>query len=421
MLSLCKLTTSFYSFSKPTSIQFKSPHNTRSNHVSESFRLLSEQLANNLLNSSFYSQKNSENTDFLKQTFEKAKAIYPFEDEKDEIKESVNKSICKTMHEIMNRTLNSQKGVMTEQSFYHEVVSQKSSYLYYTMHRLLNMQNVQFEFFTYGENVKHLVAKKDVPASIALESFFEGPMPADGGMTVEAVYQKAVMEFIGKEAFNRFYSAPNRRFEIRNCVCPNFNSSLDYFIELADPDLLEETDQTALQIGDHIGIVGVPWFSIKHPLSPMNNLHGIVMGFDKQKRPLIGALEIQNVRRIDQLMMDLVDAYNQPQTPEEKEFINKIGLENYLLEEFAEERIMNLPLAARMVKPMDVLGRYSINDVKSYGGCKIYNQHTCHLSTFVLGSLKSFSGSSEQMNQRAFQGKAITLARQISALLLREM
>ena len=126
-----------------------------------------------------------------------------------EVKDVLKNSICRTMKEIMGRVRGSKKGIMYDDQYYKEVLGKSDGYLNYILQKSKNTENEQHGCFRFGEDFCHFIAKRGIPASDAIQSFLEGPVAADCGTTVEAVYFKAICRFTrGKEKFDALFFTP---------------------------------------------------------------------------------------------------------------------------------------------------------------------------------------------------------------------
>lgn len=330
-----------------------------------------------------------------------AKNPDPFEKEESEIRDFLKSSICQTMKEITARVPGSKKGIMYEETYFAEVYTGKGNYFDFLVQK--NLKTDEFGCFKLGEDFRHFVTKKGFTASEAVQSFLEGPTPADCGTTVEVVYFKAMLDLLGKEKFNALFSTRPGKLQIRKWVCPDIRSSLYPFIEFVNPQITAETDPAQLELGDHICLGGVPWYTVKHPFGAMQSMHGIVIGFNEKKEALIGGLGFDTPRTIKQIKQTLVASYNAPQTDAEEEMFKRCPLDPKKLIEYPH-----------LLKDKALLKIYTIQEVSDLGGCKLYNYSTCRLSSFVLTRLKLINNL-ENLRQKAETLKGIVLGRHIIA------
>jgi hypothetical protein len=348
----------------------------------------------------------------VKNVLQAASKSMLLKEEEIEVKADIQKSICLTMEKIRGRIPGSKKGVMYGDQYAEEVLG--IDYLDYLAKVTRNKNAVQHPNFKSGTDVLHFITKTGVKASDAIDSFLEGPTAADCATLVEAVYFKAIQDVIGKEKFDGLFHTRKEKLQIRKWVCPDEKSSLYPFIEFVNPHLFNETCISQLEIGAHVCIAGVPGFSIKRPLNNLQNMHGLVVGYDEERKPLISGIEFNTPQTIDAIMQELVDAWNAPQSPLEIQFYEQYGTDYYLSPKHLDKENSQSPLPKNL--PENHFSRqYSVGEVKKLGGCKLYNEHTCRLSTFVLSSLKR-KACSEISMQTLQAVKAVTLGRHILSL-----
>lgn len=296
--------------------------------------------------------------------------------------------VSETMLSIMNRTPGSEKGMMYYRDLYNEEQKTNEGYVdsYFDIAR--NIQNYEYTHFTFGDGgFYHFVTKSDVPASKALESLLDGPTAIDCGSCIEIVYLKSILTFLGEEKFDKLFNSEQNRMQIRKWVSVDLESSLFPFLEFVDPFLLDETNESSLEVGDHVTVRGVPWYGLKHPEGSMQNLHGLVVDYNKANEPLIGGLELKEPLTIEQIKGELVDCYNAEQTSEDLEFADKVWGDLYLTEKHIDSFFTDIPDIKKLNKS-EIFKKYTVDEIKTAGGCIVKNEHSCRISPIALNILK---------------------------------
>lgn len=318
---------------------------------------------------------------------------------------TLKKSICRTMQAILARTPGSKKGIMYDHEYSREVLGQQEE-THDIMQKKDEIKKAPLPCFELGEkDLRHFIAKDGVSPSEALHSFLEGPIAADCGSTVEAVYSKAIFDLLGQRKFDAVFTDPQEKFQIRKWICPDIESSLFPFLDFVSPYVYAETDPKQLELGDHVCATGVPWFTIKHPFGHMQGMHGLVVGFTPEQEPLIAGLGMQAPRTLAQIYDDLLEANNAPQTPVEIKFIEWVGKERYYSSKGIDQE--------RLFK------QWTVEEIRNIGHLRINNENTCRLSTLTLSILK-VSSEDAPLRRLAQLSKAFQLRSQIQSLKIEE-
>ncbi len=106
----------------------------------------------------------------------------------------------------------------------------------------------------------------------------------------------------------------------------------------------------------------------------------------------------------------MVDFYNSEQTKEDLEFANKFLSEVYLSPEHIN-LFFSDTTGGKKFNKADIFKRYTVDEIKTFGGCKLQNAHSCRISPFILGVLK---GTSDPLMLRSnlTMAKTVTLVKQ---------
>lgn len=336
--------------------------------------------------------------------------MHVFEQEINKITQVFNNSVGQSMATVMNRKPGSAKGIMYHSEYFKEVCPEGSyaDHVWKVVHD--EKWDVHKCFDTHKNDFCHFITKRDVSPSLAIGSFFEGPTVADCGSTIEAIYIKAILDVLGEEHFNASF---RDELQIRKFVCPDLASALDPYLDFIDPRLLDETREDMLEIGDHVLVRGVPWYNIKHPLDHMQNMHGLVVGFNTEKEPLLGGLGFNSPLTPTQMKQALIDAYNQPQTKEDMEFINMAYGDAYLSPKFFSIRLEDHP---QIKEASQIYREYTVPEIQALGGCKLINENSCRISPFVLAFLQSAPDRKNLKSDLAL-AKSLTLGKQFMSLM----
>jgi hypothetical protein len=328
-----------------------------------------------------------------------------------EIKNDLQKSICRTTHQIMERTIGSKKGIMHADEYFHEVLGKGDFWTFIHQAKGL-ISNINPNFIG---NTKCFVVTPGVEPSVALDSFIEGPTVGDCGLAIEAIYGAAVRDAIGKEKFNAYFSHPDRPLYIRPMVCPDSLSSLWTFTEHVDPRLFDEASPDKLEVGDHIGIRGVPWYAFKHPQGNLPNAHVVVLGHNEKNECLVGGLDTSCKKTIPGMYQDLVLAFNRQQTPEnemmyavEKKYSDRRHVR-------INDKLKDAEHIAIAQDETKLFKNYTVEEVRKLGGCYFVNKNSNRISPFIIASLKA-QKSTENLFHVASLGKAFSLAWDIHAV-----
>jgi hypothetical protein len=322
------------------------------------------------------------------------------------VQTTLQNSICRTMQEIMGRIPGSARGPMYGREYCTHVLGDNNPDI---LHRSVSIRNANLPCFTLAENDScQFITKDGISPSDALHSFLEGPVAADCGSTVEAVYLKAIYDLLGQKKFDILFTAPHEKFQIRKWVCPDLESSLYPFVDFADPHLYATTDPRQLRVGDHILALGVPWHIIKHPGNHMQNMHALVIGYNAQQEPLIAGLGIQQPQTLTLAYEYLIQATNAPQSQEEAKFIQLFGEDAYYSRRIEElNRTLQKPIHRE-----NLFKQWSIGEVRTYGHFTLRNEHTCRLSICTL-SILMVSSESDPLRTISQYAKAFQLQSQI--------
>ena len=321
-------------------------------------------------------------------------------------------SICKNMHTIIKRQPDSKMGVMYEKNYFSEILAEKNSYAEHEL-ELQSKPKREYPYFKTGQSICHFIAKTNMPASEALNSFFGGPTAADCGSTVEAVYLKAVLDVLGADKFNKLFSTRKQKLQIKPCasVIPSSPSSITNFMEFINPKIFQKVDEEQLQVRDHIFISGTPWYHLKHPRGVMGGMHGIVIDRDEQKKPLITGLEFDAHHSIEQVQQALVNCSNAPQTENDTALCQAYYGSRHLSAKQIATFFEDKPKLQQLTYE-DILNLYSLEEVKFLGGCKLENINASRLSSYVLAVLQQAPLESD-LQHTLHIAKAVTLARRI--------
>ncbi len=332
--------------------------------------------------------RESHRTDFLEETQE-------------EVKHVLQKSITESMTKIMTRVYGSKKGVMYPINYYLEMAKSFDGYENYVSEKNKNFKKEIHCAFKLGEDLCHFIARNEVTAAYAIESFFEGPTRADCASAIEAVYAKAILDVIGKDKFNQIFEKRENKLQIRRWGTLNENSSLRFFTEFVNPNISDLTNENELKIGDHICVTGVPWYELKHPHGVMGNLHGIVVGHNTNNEPLIAALGLQEAMTIYQVKQGLVDAYNAEQIQADIYEFKRIKLD--------------LCIKGQKIDHEFIFKNYTVEEISKFDGGVVKNFGSTRLSLYVLAVLKKAS-LEQDLRKLLFDSKALIAGYQVEVL-----
>lgn len=327
---------------------------------------------------------------FAKQT----SAEYPHHHLVKETQTQLQNSVIHSMEEIMRRVPGSQKGIMYYNRFFEEMKDKMDGDIFYPIPERRNFVSSNPFFKLSTKNHFLFIGKTGPSAAECVQAFLKGPIFADCGTAVEAVYFQAILNLLGKQKFDSLFNSRQNKLMIGPYVSYAslpVNYSIDNFVELIDPRLQDPVNLSELKIGDHICIKGVDGYSIKHPLGNWANLHCVVLGFNKAREPLFKGLGIDSLMTISEITKELIDSYNEPQTDEDK---NK---------------------AKECHQKLDVKQHVSFELGVSLGAGTALNFTACRISPYILSILRQASAS-ENLHEIAFQAKAHVLAHQCHLL-----
>lgn len=328
------------------------------------------------------------------------------------VKESLQKSICRSTHGVMERTFGSKKGIMHCEDYFAEM-NIEGSFQSFMHVKLSECSDINRNFT--GKNF-YFTANEGVNPAEAVESFLEGPSAADCGTTVEAIFAKAVIDELGHDKFNAYIAQTKKPMQIRPKVCEDEESSLWPLMEYVNPWLTEPTDPTKLEIGDHIVVCGVPWYSVKHPLGMLRLSHAIVLDHNEKNESLLGGLDTSRLKTISEIMQDLVTAYNAKQTATDEKLFNKMIEDPHTWCEIAKAELANSPELVSLALDLEAIYKtYSVEEIKQLQGCTSINLSACRLSPLVIALLKTLNCTDDLVSAAA-TAKAYTLAWNIHAV-----
>lgn len=334
------------------------------------------------------------------------------------IKTAIAESSSKALREIMARQLGSQRGVMYLPTYFQEIEKEEhKEYLDYCLEKIESPPDYRC-FKTKKNDFFHFTARPQFLASESLHSFLIGPTAAECGSTTEAVFFKIMLDLLGEERFNALFSTNENPFQIKKWGGDDSFSSLYPFIEPVNPDFEASINPNELEVGDHIFLQGVPWYRVKHPLGHMGGMHGIVVGFNEEKKPLIGGMEFSQPKTIEEIYVELLNEYNKPQTYEDAYFYQK----NWSLEQQATIKGEEGPFHCEMKmypflkNEQAIFESYSIEKIQELGGCVAKNRNAYRLSPLVLSRLSDPIYTLKELPAAANLGKIITLSKHLLAL-----
>lgn len=170
--------------------------------------------------------------------------------------------------------------------------------------------------------------KQGKKPSEALLSFLKGPTIADCGNATTACYYKSILDFIGEEKFNDFFTSPPFLFSIslHGVTDPTSPiSKLVKYTEAARQNIEGIPGKRPLKVGEECHFAGVKWYANKHPAGSGGGWNVIYMGDNEKGQQLFmghGFSKPLTEREIDQ---KLIRDYNEARTPQDEEMITKFN------------------------------------------------------------------------------------------------
>ncbi|MCF7853046.1 MAG: hypothetical protein K9M07_07395 [Simkaniaceae bacterium] len=174
------------------------------------------------------------------------------------------------------------------------------------------------------------VKKESTPWS-GLHSFLEGPSRTDCGGASKAIMIKAIADVIGEEKFNIIHSHPEMalNFTVGVSHVPN---PLEFFTLPADVRFYS-ANRSGITLGTRLYFHGIPWYGIKHPIGSGHGHWAFYMDRTESGEPLYWAMGFDDLVTENELLQDLLDRYNAPQSSESKEVQNYFSTREAFLEQ----------------------------------------------------------------------------------------
>lgn len=337
-----------------------------------------------------------------------------------QVRKIISQSVPETMNKVICRLPGEKTGVMYEEEYFKIILEAQDGYMLHDQAARNGTMKRNYPCFTTGGTVNDLVKKNKVQASKAIASFFKGPTSADCGSAIEAVFFKVILDVLGEEKFNKLF---DKEMKIHRYVnCSNKESNLTPFLEYMDPRISMITDEKKLLTGDHVMVTGTPWYSLKHPSGNMSNAHGVIVGFNQKKAPLVQALGMINYSRTSEDMLYysstmkemkrmLMECSNEDQSKASLEYIEKYYGKNYLSDEHLQGRFKKYTNFKAFEKDL-IFKKSTVKEAVKYGGCVLKNDDVTRLSSYVLAVLKEAPLDAD-LDHLLYYAKAEVLARQL--------
>jgi hypothetical protein len=155
-----------------------------------------------------------------------------------------------------------------------------------------------------------LVARPGVPPDVALAQFFHGPTTTECGALMQAAVYKALLKMVGKERFNREFSAPNG--ELR--LSPVFFDSRRTDPVTGNPlqELFMQVSRSDVAPGDICYVGGVSSYEDKHPIGSGSGEHAVCVGRNQRGENIFDGFGLAYPVTLQEFDGSLTYIYNMP-------------------------------------------------------------------------------------------------------------